>query len=430
MVSKEDFEESVLPHMKAAFNLAYWIVRSREEAEDVVQDAFVRAFRAFSRFNGAAPNAWLLTIMRNVAYRALHSRNRAGNVVLLSEDLKSRESEGVREIPSPEWSAETLLVAESESQQLLAALDELPVNYREVVVLRELEGLSYSEIAHTIDAPVGTMMSRLSRGRAELRNALARRIARDETDAGSDAHEVLNALLDGADAGMRHPEAAAHVASCPQCAALANEYRRIGAGLRAVAYVDPPADIEEKIRARLAAESPPTRGGWQLDARRWLQQAAALIVVAGLSALVSWQLTRSAVDRGRLERDVLAAHVRSLLQDSTIQIASSERHVVRPWFNGRVEFAPGVKDLAAQNFALLGGRVDWVDGRRVATLVYKRRLHIINVFLWPADGQADQASHAMGWKGYNAITWTTGGMTHWAVSDLNAKELAELQTLL
>jgi RNA polymerase sigma-70 factor (ECF subfamily) len=182
MVSKE-FEESVLPHMKAAFNLAYWIVRSREEAEDVVQDAYLRAFRAFSRFDGAAPKPWLLTIVRNVAYRALQNRNRAGNVVLFSEDLKSRANEDVREIPSPERSAETLLVAEGEREQLLSALAELPAHYREVVVLRELEGLTYDAIARTIDAPVGTVMSRLSRGRAELRNALTRRIAKDDADA-------------------------------------------------------------------------------------------------------------------------------------------------------------------------------------------------------------------------------------------------------
>jgi RNA polymerase sigma-70 factor (ECF subfamily) len=183
MVSKADFEESVLPHMQAAFNLAYWIVRSREEAEDVVQDAFVRAFRAFPRFDGAAPKPWLLTIVRNVAYRALQSRKRSGNVVLLSEDLRDREGGDVREIPSSERSAETLLVAEGERRQLLAALAELPVGYREVVVLRELEGLSYAEIAQAVDAPVGTVMSRLSRGRAELRAALARRIGKDEADA-------------------------------------------------------------------------------------------------------------------------------------------------------------------------------------------------------------------------------------------------------
>jgi len=169
--------------MRAAFNLAYWIVRSREEAEEVVQDAFVRAFRGFARFDGAAPKAWLLTIVRNVAYRALQSRKRSANVVLFSEDLRNQEGGDVRELPSPERSAEALLVAQSESHELLAALAELPVSYREVVVLRELEGLSYSEIARTVDAPVGTVMSRLSRGRAELRNALARHIAKDETDA-------------------------------------------------------------------------------------------------------------------------------------------------------------------------------------------------------------------------------------------------------
>jgi len=174
MVSKVGFEESVLPHMKAAFNLAYWIVRSREEAEDVVQDAFLRAFRAFSRFDGAAPRPWLLTIVRNVAYRALQSRNRAGNVMLLSDDLQSVGSDAVREVPSPEPSAEMLLVAASERERLLSALAELPLAYREVVMLRELDGLTYSEIARAVAVPVGTVMSRLSRGRAELREALAR----------------------------------------------------------------------------------------------------------------------------------------------------------------------------------------------------------------------------------------------------------------
>ena len=183
MVSKDDFEETVVPHMQAAFNLAYWIVRSREEAEDVVQDAFVRAFRGFARFDGAAPRPWLLAIVRNVAYRAIENRNRLGNVVVLSEDLKSRDSADLHDIPSPDRSPEALLVADSERRQLLAALAELPVSYREVVVLRELEGLSYAEIARAIGAPVGTVMSRLSRGRAELRAALARRIAKDGTDA-------------------------------------------------------------------------------------------------------------------------------------------------------------------------------------------------------------------------------------------------------
>jgi RNA polymerase sigma-70 factor (ECF subfamily) len=183
MVAKTPFEELLTPHLQAAFNLAYWIVRSREEAEDVVQDAYVRAFRAFSSFRGAAPKPWLLAIVRNVAYRALQNRKRAGNVIFFSEDLKHRDRDAVSEAPSSEPSAESLLVAADEKQQLLAALATLSVDYREVIVLRELEGLSYNEIAEAISAPVGTVMSRLSRARAELREQLARRIAKDEPNA-------------------------------------------------------------------------------------------------------------------------------------------------------------------------------------------------------------------------------------------------------
>jgi anti-sigma factor RsiW len=245
-----------------------------------------------------------------------------------------------------------------------------------------------------------------------------------------DARDVLSALIDDEDGDERHQAAAAHAAGCLLCTGLANDYRHIGERLRAVAYVHPPADLTDKLHARLRSEDRSVKGKWRLDARRWMQQAAALVAVAGLSALVTLHLTQSAADQRRLERDIVAAHVRSLLQDATIQIASSERHVVRPWFNGRIEFAPGVKDLAAQNFALLGGRLDWIDGKRVATLVYQRRLHVINVFMWPSDAQADEAPRSRALKGYNAISWTSGGMAYWAISDLNAKELAELQALL
>src|SRR5262245_54600702 len=183
MVSKTQFEELVMPHMHAAFNLAYWIVRNREEAEDVVQDAYVRAFRAFSGFRGTSAKPWLLAIVRNVAYRALQNRRRAANVIFFSEDLKGRDKEHLSDAAATEPSAENVLVAAAERQRLLAALAELSVDYREVIGLRELEGLSYNEIAQAIDAPAGTVMSRLSRARAELRENLTRRIAMDEPDA-------------------------------------------------------------------------------------------------------------------------------------------------------------------------------------------------------------------------------------------------------
>jgi len=183
MASKTPFEELLTPHLQAAFNLAYWIVRSREEAEDVVQDAYVRAFRAFASFRGVSAKPWLLAIVRNVAYRAVQNRKRTANVIFFSEDLKHRDKDAVSEAVSAEPSAESLLLAADARQQLLAALGKLSVDYREVIVLRELEGLTYNEIAEAIDAPVGTVMSRLSRARAELREHLQRQLAKDEPNA-------------------------------------------------------------------------------------------------------------------------------------------------------------------------------------------------------------------------------------------------------
>jgi RNA polymerase sigma-70 factor (ECF subfamily) len=183
MVAKTPFEELVTPHLQAAFNLAYWIVRSREEAEDVVQDAYLRAFRAFAGFRGAAAKPWLLAIVRNVAYRALQKRKRSATVIFFSEDLKHRDREAVSEAASAEPSAESLLLAADERQRLLSALAGLSVDYREVLVLRELEEMSYSEIAEAIAAPVGTVMSRLSRARAELRELWALQLAKDEPNA-------------------------------------------------------------------------------------------------------------------------------------------------------------------------------------------------------------------------------------------------------
>jgi RNA polymerase sigma-70 factor, ECF subfamily len=181
MVSKSKFEELVIPHMQAAFNLAYWILRSREDAEDVVQDAYVKAFRAFSDVRSESVKPWLLMIVRNTAYRAIQNRRRVSNVILFSDDLRAKED--VAETASPEPSAESSLIAAGEHQRLMSALGELSVDYREVIVLREIEGLSYSEIANTIDAPVGTVMSRLSRARGELRDLLRQGDAKDEPDA-------------------------------------------------------------------------------------------------------------------------------------------------------------------------------------------------------------------------------------------------------
>lgn len=183
MVSKALFEQLVIPHMPAAFNLAYWIMRSRDEAEDVVQEAYMLAYVAFPQFSGASAKPWLLSIVHNASYKALRTRKRAGSVIFFSEDLKGKDRDRVDSIPAPDLSPEGSAIAAVEREHILAALAELSTDHREVIVLRELEGLSYSEIAHAIAAPLGTVMSRLSRARSDLREALAQRMARDNSDA-------------------------------------------------------------------------------------------------------------------------------------------------------------------------------------------------------------------------------------------------------
>ena len=245
-----------------------------------------------------------------------------------------------------------------------------------------------------------------------------------------EAHEVLSALLDDEVAAEQQQAARAHIAACSLCGEVARDYRRIGDKLRMVARMPAPADLAGKVLARLATEAHSANDNRRFNWRGFAQQAAALLLVCGLSGLVGWHLAQSNFEQRRLERDVVAAHVRSLLQDSTVQIASSESHTVKPWFNGRIEFAPTVKDLTAEGFPLIGGRLDFIDNRRTATLVYKRRRHVINVFMWPADGQNPKTPVPSLLQGYNTVTWTAGGITFWAVSDLNAKELGELQGLL
>ena len=183
MAAPTRFEDLALPHRAAAFNLAYWLVGRRDEADDVVQDAYVRAFRGFGGFKGDDVRPWLLTIVRNVALRSLQNRKRSGNVVSIDEALLPRDGRPAREFASDEPSAESGLIAQGERETLLAALAEVSLVYREIVVLREIEGLAYKDIAEVVGVPIGTVMSRLARGRDELRAALLRRLERDEKNA-------------------------------------------------------------------------------------------------------------------------------------------------------------------------------------------------------------------------------------------------------
>ena len=160
------FAAAVLPHLDAAYNLARWLVRDAHDAQDVVQDALVRALRHFDGFRGGDPRPWLLAIVRNAAFAWLGAR-RPGEVDVPEDELDAALADG-----APPTDPETLAIRRAERAAVDAAIAALPIAFREVVVLREFEEMSYRDIARITDVPIGTVMSRLSRGRHLLAAAL------------------------------------------------------------------------------------------------------------------------------------------------------------------------------------------------------------------------------------------------------------------
>jgi len=163
----KDFEEATLPHLRAAYNLALWLTRDETDAEDVVQEAYLRAYRHFGSFHGGDGRPWLLAIVRNACYRWIRHNRSPELTIPLDDDM--------HEIKSKDLNPEALLLQRADTQMVREALEDLPVEFREVLVLREWEGLSYKQIADVVDIPMGTVMSRLARARKRLQESLASR---------------------------------------------------------------------------------------------------------------------------------------------------------------------------------------------------------------------------------------------------------------
>ncbi len=163
------FERQIIPHLDAAYNLARWLARNEHDAQDVVQEAFLRAYRFFGGFRGNDSRAWLLRIVRNTFLTWFQKQHRLPETDSFDEDLHSAEVD----TPTPERQ----LLAKADAQSLREAIEALPPEFREILVLREMEGLSYKEIAEVANLPIGTVMSRLARARQHLREFL---VAQDE----------------------------------------------------------------------------------------------------------------------------------------------------------------------------------------------------------------------------------------------------------
>lgn len=227
--------------------------------------------------------------------------------------------------------------------------------------------------------------------------------------------ELLDAYLDGELDVAGTLEAERHLSGCAACAAELAGLQRLQTAVRSadLRYA-PPSQLESRVRGALRREVAPRR--------RLLPALLAMVAAAAILVAAVGPWSRTASDP--LVAEVTAAHVRSLLADHRTDVASSDRHTVKPWFTGRLDYAPPTPDLADAGFPLIGGRLDYLDGRPVAALVYERRKHAINLFVWPIPGAGDSEPTSVARQGYSLCHWTQGGMTWWAVSDLNAEELA------
>ena len=234
-----------------------------------------------------------------------------------------------------------------------------------------------------------------------------------------EAEVLLHALLDGElDAGHAR-EVEDHIAGCPHCAALLTDYRQMskavaGADLR---YTAPPL-----LRRRIEASLPQT----QAPSRRMVLRGFAMgSAVSALAATGLVAIVLRNDDEQRIMSEVVSAHLRSLQAGHLTDVVSTDQHTVKPWFNGRLDVAPPVIDLTALGFTLLGGRLDYVDAKPVAAIVYRRRVHVINLFCAPSPGATTRRAVMESLQGFNVRRWTENGLNLWAVSDINADELNE-----
>ena len=238
---------------------------------------------------------------------------------------------------------------------------------------------------------------------------------------------LLHGYVDGELDLVRHLDAERHLAGCPSCAGACKQLQVLQAALKGKSFrFTPPPGLRRRIDNALRDlddARPSRRRPWAL-----LALAAAVMIALG-----AWAILRAGlgVENDRDVRELVASHVRSLMLDEHLyDVKSSDKHTVKPWFLGKVDFSPFVGDFAADGFPLAGGRLDYVEDRPVTALVYHRRKHVINLFVWPTPRSADMGPRALTRQGYQMLHWTRGGMTYWAVSDLNAAELRTFADLV
>ena len=240
-------------------------------------------------------------------------------------------------------------------------------------------------------------------------------------------HELIHGYLDGELDLVKSIEIEKHLAQCDACTQNYELLRGLQSRVRDnTLRFEPPANLEKRLRSALRREQEPQSFVFRW---RWAVAAASLFAAVVIIWTVATLATRPSPD-DVLAQEVVASHVRSLMADHLADVPSSNQHTVKPWFDGKLDFSPTVKDLSEQGFTLYGGRLDYIGNRPVAALVYQRRQHSINVFVWPTTEGPVTNGKASERQGYNVIRWSKAGMTYWAVSDLNLAELQQFVQLL
>ncbi|CCD95415.1 conserved hypothetical protein [Bradyrhizobium sp. ORS 375] len=249
-----------------------------------------------------------------------------------------------------------------------------------------------------------------------------------------EAEILIHALADGElDAGHAR-EVEAHVASCPRCAA---EFAAIRQMKQALATADLTFKAPAALRERIEAALPPVQPLQPLQpsnvtplaappSRRSLLRGFALgSAVSALAATGLVAIVLRNDDQQRIEAEIVSAHLRSLQAGHLTDVISTDQHTVKPWFNGKLDVAPPVIDLTAEGFTLVGGRLDYVDARAIGAVVYRRRQHVINLFVAQTSSTERRAARLDALQGFNIRSWRDRGLSYWAVSDINTDELNE-----
>jgi anti-sigma factor RsiW len=243
---------------------------------------------------------------------------------------------------------------------------------------------------------------------------------------------LVQADVDGELSPREAAAVAVHLDHCPSCATLQAQLIGLSGRIRQeVPYHKAPDSLRAAVLSRVAAAAQPANDNplprWRRLPRLGL---GPMLPIGGGFAVAACLALLLLVPRGGgLPEAVVSDHIRALQPGHLMDVVSTDQHTVKPWFDGRLDFAPPVKDFKAEGFPLAGGRLDYLAGRPVAALIYQRRQHLIDVYVWPDDGRSGRGPDSGSRSGYNFVHWSEGGMTFWAVSDLGAGELEDFVRL-